>query len=198
MVVFISYNKGDRGIAREIALYLAAENVGVWFDEWRIAAGDSIPEQINVGLRGCTHYMIIWSARSAVSPWVNRELQSTLATAIQKGFPKVIPVVLDSTPLPSIISDLKYIRYTRGTEADRTNLVSAVTGHAPSQDFIRAVVRKYHEVITDAESGGPLALRACPQCGSTKLKTRSATDYARDEVYYIAHCSECGWSDWTQ
>lgn len=66
-LVFISHNKADKDVAREIALFLAAENINVWFDEWEISAGDSIIEQISTGLRGCTHFIILWLKNASKS-----------------------------------------------------------------------------------------------------------------------------------
>jgi len=97
ILVFISYNKKDKEVANEIAVFLAADGVNVWYDEWEISAGDSIVKEINSGLLGCTHFLIIWSNNSAKSHWVKRELESTLAQAIQSGIPRVIPIVLDKT-----------------------------------------------------------------------------------------------------
>jgi hypothetical protein len=192
--VFISYNKHDRTIANEIALYLASENISVLFDEWEISAGDSITKYINDGLQVCTHFLIIWTNNSAKSKWVNRELQSIISVTTQTDTPKIIPIVLDQTSLPPLISDLKHISYGVGTEEDRANLIMAVTGNAPSQNFIRAIVKKYHEVIS--EEYGPFGYRACPKCGSTNLKY-SSNDYC-DDIYYVMECLECKWLDWTQ
>jgi len=198
MLVFISHNKLDKEVAREIAVFLASENINVWFDEWEISAGDSFVEQINKGLLGCTHFLILWSSNAATSNWVRREFQSTLAQAIQEGIPRVIPIVLDDTPLPELIADIRYLRYGGGSEEDRRSIVNSVTGGEPSMNFIKAIVKKYHEVIKDPEDGDPFGLRACPECGCTKLKGGTYTDYDRDEVYYILECKECGWGDWTQ
>jgi len=198
VLIFISYNKKDKEAAREIALFLEAENINVWFDEWEISAGDSIIEQINAGLLGCTHFLIIWSSNAAISKWVRRELQSTLAQAIKDGTPRVIPIVMDETPLPELISDIRYIRYKGGTEEDRSSIVNTVSGQEPSINFIKAIVKKYHEVIQDPKQKDPFGLRSCSKCGSTRLRGGTYTDFDRDENYYILECEKCGWGDWTQ
>jgi hypothetical protein len=198
MLVFLSHNIKDKEFAREIALFLVAENINVWFDEWEISAGDSIVEQINKGLLGCTHFLIIWSINASTSNWVRRELHSTLTKAIKDGIPRVIPIMLDDTPLPELIADIRYIKYKGGSEKDRNSIINSVTGHGPSEDFIKAIVKKYNEVITDYTGRDPFGLKACPKCGSTKLKGGTYTDYVRDDVYYFLECKECGWSDWTQ
>jgi hypothetical protein len=198
MLIFLSHNKADRDSAREIALFLVAENINVWFDEWEISAGDSIVEQINSGLLGASHFIILWSSHALSSHWVRRELESALAQAITKSKPRVLPIILDNTPLPPLIADLKYIRYSGGNEDDRIELISAITGRKPSRNFIKAIVKKYHEVIYDPDGKDPFGLVACPKCGSDRLHGSSFTDYDHDDVYYILQCKECGWSDWTQ
>lgn len=197
-IAFISYNKADKDVAREVALFLTSENINVWFDEWEVSAGDSIIEQIDKGLSDCTHFIIIWSKNASISNWVREELESILSNAIKSGKPKILPVVLNETPLPQIISHIRYIRYHGGKEQDRSEIVRAVTGNAPSSNFIKAIVKKYHEVIYDPNAKDPFGIVACPRCGSKRLKGSSFTDCEHDEVYFILACEECGWSDWTQ
>ena len=50
--VFLSYNAGDVAVARSDGAHLTLAGVEVWFDEWRIKAGDSIPGRLNEGLEG--------------------------------------------------------------------------------------------------------------------------------------------------
>lgn len=196
MNIFISHNKKDKDIAREIALFLVAENINVWFDEWEISAGDSIIEEIEAGLTRASHFIIIWSKNASSSNWVRKELAVTLKKAIETKTPKIIPITLDDTPLPDLINDLKYVRYQNGSEKDRDEIIKSVTGHAPSVNLIKAIVKKYHEVIHDPDD--PLGIAVCPKCGSPDLKKMMYTDYERDENYYIAECTKCNYTDWTQ
>jgi len=198
LTTFISHNKSDKDAARNIALFLAAENINVWFDEWEISAGDSIISQINKGLTDCTHFIILWSVNSATSKWVRAELESILTKAIETSNPRIIPVLLDDTSLPSLLQPLKYIRYQGGNEEDRANIIEAVSGHKSSGDFIRAIVKKYNEVIFNPDLEGPFPYVACPSCGSKRLKGSSFTDYRRDEVYFAITCEDCDWSTWSQ
>jgi TIR domain len=198
LTVFISHNKANKEVARNIALFLVAENINVWFDEWEISAGDSIIEKLNSGLKECTHFLIIWSKNSSTSKWVGRELSSVLTKAIESGTPKVIPIILDDSPLPQLLVDLRYIRYLGGSEKDRIKIIESITGHKPSSDFIRAVVKKYNEEIYDFKANVPLPYNACPSCGSKHLNYSEAIDSKRDDMYYFIECQECGWSDWSQ
>lgn len=197
MKAFISHNKSDKNIASEIALYLAAENVSVWFDDWEISAGDSIVEEIENGLIGCTHFIILWSKNSATSKWVRRELRSTLTTAIETGNPKVIPICVDDTALPPLLTDIRSLIYEGGTEKDRDEIISAITGGAPSQNFIKAIVKKYNELIYDPKSKDPFGINACPKCGNQPLARDQITD-EKDNAYFVLACKKCTWSNWSQ
>ncbi|MCJ7482894.1 MAG: toll/interleukin-1 receptor domain-containing protein [Thermodesulfovibrionales bacterium] len=203
-MIFISHNKRDRDTARNLALSLVAENLSIWYDEWEITAGDSIIAQINAGLASCTHFLIIWSRNAAKSHWVRRELSSTLARSIQIGTPRLIPILLDRTPLPELLADIKAIRYQDGREEDRRDLIRAVTGRNPSADLIRAVVRKYHEVIRCPQKADTARLKACPKCGSDSIEAWEdfevnqewADGQIMESPTFIpaVRCLECGWS----
>jgi len=82
--VFISHNKKDKEVATQIAVFLSSENISTWFDEWEISAGDSIIDEIESGLKSCTHFIILWSKNAVTSKWVREELKSVLTEAIEK------------------------------------------------------------------------------------------------------------------
>ncbi len=196
--VFLSHNKLDREVASNVAIFLASENLDVWFDEWEISAGDSIIDEIQSGLHNCSHFVIIWSKNANKSQWVNTELKSALTKAIKTNSPRIIPLLLDDTPKPPLLEDVHHIKYEGGTEQDRENLIESITGNKPSMNFVRAIVKKYHEVIYDPNAKDPFGVKFCPTCGSDKLKGSSVTDYAHDEEYFILSCQKCNWSTWTQ
>src|SRR5437016_6986118 len=145
--VFISHNKADKNEAREIALFFAAEGINVWFDEWEISVGDSFVQEINYGLLNCTHFAILWSENAARSNWVRRELHSTLAHAIDTGKPRIIPIKLDDAPLPSLLADILYLRYTEPIDEERQKIIKSVTGHLPSENFANAIIKMYYQIV---------------------------------------------------
>jgi hypothetical protein len=198
MQAFISYNKQDQQAAQEIALYLTADGVGVWYDEWEVSAGDSIVGDVEAGLQNCTHFVILWSTNAAKSGWVKKELASVLTKAIASGKPTIIPVLLDGTELPVLISDIKNVRYGNGSEEDRRTIVSAVTGTEPSGNLIRAVVKKYHELILDPDAEGPFPYKACPKCGGDDFAFAGSYSMETDDNYYSIKCRDCGWEEWSQ
>ena len=202
---FISYNKADSKVARELAIFLAAEEIDVWFDEWEVRAGDSILGKVEEGLKSCSHFILLWSQNAEKSNWVRQELRSALAKAIDDGMPRVIPIRLDPTELPSLLRDLRYLRYQGGNEDDRRSLIKEVVGREPSTSFLRAVVRKYHELVKDPSRAETLGLAACPNCGSLNLLTDDDIEVYEDwgsegepqhsiAKFRLVHCHECGWT----
>jgi len=107
--VFISHNKADEEVAERLSVYLMMERVGVWFDEWEISAGDSIIGKVDEALGACTHFVVVWSAHANTSRWVREELETALAMRIGSGQPRILPVVLDDTPLPPMLARLKWV-----------------------------------------------------------------------------------------
>lgn len=47
---FLSHSSKDKAVVRDVAERLRGDGVEVWFDEWEIKAGDSIPAKIEEGL----------------------------------------------------------------------------------------------------------------------------------------------------
>ncbi|SEV93368.1 toll/interleukin-1 receptor domain-containing protein [[Clostridium] fimetarium] len=197
-LVFISHNHFNKEIAREIGLLFAAQNINVWFDEWNIAPGESIPSKVNNGLEICTHFLLLWSEKASKAPWVKAETNAIIGRMLSTDGVKFIPVMLDSTPLPTIISSYKYIKYGSGTEKDKSKIVQSVTGKEPTMNFSRAIVKKYNEVVFDAGNDDAFNIKVCPQCGEDTVKQQRFTDYEHDENYYSISCKSCGWSEWTQ
>ena len=48
--VFLSHGSKDKAMVREIANRLKADGLRLWFDEWMLKPGDSIPAEIEKGL----------------------------------------------------------------------------------------------------------------------------------------------------
>ncbi|NWG71811.1 MAG: toll/interleukin-1 receptor domain-containing protein, partial [Parvularculaceae bacterium] len=84
--VFISYNREDREVAREVAAGLEAEGFSVWYDA-ALRAGEYYEEVTESNLRSAGAVVVLWSKRSASSKWVRAEAtvgerSSTLVPAL--------------------------------------------------------------------------------------------------------------------
>lgn len=192
-LVFISHNHADKPRAAPLAIYLVAESIGVFYDDWEVAPGDSLVGRIASALGSCTHFLLVWSKHSAASRWVGTEVETALASAIQAGRPRIIPVLLDDTPLNPLLAPLKYIRLSEDREEARVQVVGAITGRTPERLLVKALVDLFNEVVYDY---GDEHFSYCPRCGSDDLGIRRESEPDGGGVEFT-YCSACGYEAMT-
>lgn len=129
-IAFISHSSVDKPFIRQLAADLTARGIDVWLDEQRIRVGDSIPEKIAQGLAGSDYFLLAISENSAGSEWVKKELNNALVTEVQRRKVHILPLKLDATPMPAIISDKKYADFSSSYKAGLEGLVSAMRADA--------------------------------------------------------------------
>lgn len=81
--VFLSHSSRDKAVVRELAQRLKGDGVRVWFDEWEIGVGQSIPVRINEGLQGSRVLVLVMSQNAFGSEWATLETQSLLFQDLQ-------------------------------------------------------------------------------------------------------------------
>lgn len=197
-VVFVSYTHTDRPVAVEIATVLKAYSIPVWLDEWKIVLGDSIEGEIDAGLRA-THFIFLISKNTRRSKYQKREFRSSLSGFINKGRPKIIPVMLGKVRGPNIIQDLKRHRWEGGTKHDWEAIIGSITRKLPEKLMAKAIIDLYKKTVFDEnpeDQGGawyPFGYKVCPNCGSDGLDG-SSFPYEEDTVIEVK-CKECGWNE---
>ena len=67
--VFLSHSVKDKALVRPLAERLRADGVKVWFDEWVLKPGDSIPAKIEEGLERSRVLVLCRSANAFGSDW---------------------------------------------------------------------------------------------------------------------------------
>jgi len=127
-VAFLSHSSADKVFVRQLAADLTANGIGVWLDEQRIRVGDSIPEKIAQGLAESDYFLIGMSHKSTESAWVQKELNNALMTEVQRRKVHIMPLKLDDTPMPPIISDKKYADFSKSYKAGLDELLTALKG----------------------------------------------------------------------
>lgn len=192
MRIFLSHNARDHDAARRVGAQLKLVGADVWFDEWEINAGDSIPGAVDAALRAFDIFVLMWSEAAASSAWVRAELEVALMRRMDDRDLRVIPIRLDRTQLPPLLQPLRHLSLDDGT----SEVVDAIMGFSNDRDRLKAI----QEVLDEADievayfyGYGPLV--ACPGCGASieALEGWSATDHTRDDEYAGARCKECGW-----
>jgi hypothetical protein len=193
--IFLSHNSADKEYVRRLAAAVALAGARVWFDEWEVRPGDSIPGAINEGLSAFDTFALVWSEAAAMSRWVETEMQAAVTRWVAEPSVRLVPVVMDATPLPPILRPICYID---GTDGDHLRVARQLLGIESATAFRMAVQGFIDEAGLDfREFPGVGVHVACPRCGATtdKLEGWSAIDEKRDDQYVGARCRECGWSD---
>lgn len=192
--VFISHNAADTVSGRRLGAQLKLVGADVWFDEWEIRAGDSIPGKVGDALDVFDVFVLLWSENAASSAWVQSELEVALTRKMNDRDIRLVPIRLDNAALPVLLRPLKYLSFDDGL----ASIVDDVMGFATDSDRVRAI----QQVLDEAEvrvayfyGYGPMA--GCPKCGAgvDALEQWAETDHQRDDEYAGARCKECGWSD---
>ena len=70
---FISYSHTDQYSGEQLASYLLASGVPVWFD-YGIDTGDSFSQRIAAAIDGCVAFVPVLTPASVSSKWVLREI----------------------------------------------------------------------------------------------------------------------------
>ena len=195
MQAFLSYNSLDRDVVRRVGAQMKLAGADVWFDEWEIAPGDSIPGKISEGLGSVDTFVLIWSESAEQSRWVKAELEGTLMEAIDDRSVHVIPTILDDTPLPPLLRPLKWVDLRDG---DDSRAVNEIMGFATDQQRLLAIQAYLDEAgieVAYFEGYGPVV--CCPKCGAglEYLQGWSQVDERRDDTYAGVRCTQCQFSD---
>ena len=61
--VFLSHSSKDKAVVRAVAERLREDGLKVWFDEWELKPGDSIPAKIEEGLEHSRVLVLCMSAQ---------------------------------------------------------------------------------------------------------------------------------------
>ena len=90
--VYISYVREDREVARQLAAHLQRSGLTVFFDMEALVSGNDFTETIADALRKAKAVVVLLSANTKRSTWVQNELSSVIE---RTDGPLVIPVLLD-------------------------------------------------------------------------------------------------------
>jgi hypothetical protein len=105
--------------------------------------------------------------------------------------------MVDNTPLPALVADYK--GFSLKHPSDINSIASEIAGNKNIEDLASRLQRRLNQLSEEQfDPSDPFPYLVCPNCGSKELKCSSATDYQRDESYFIIQCDNCTWSDWSQ
>jgi hypothetical protein len=174
---------------------MTLSGVEVWFDEWEIQAGDSIPGKLNEGLAAFDAFVLIWSDNANSSNWVRQELATAIMRATRDKSAKIIPCLLDQTPLPPLIADRRGIDFS-DLHAGIAELVGDLTGSRTKRQRLLAIQSAIEEMDVQWITHPLLPpMVCCPRCGETETLTGWQQTDRRGDEYAGMRCTSCGWSN---
>lgn len=105
--VFISYSKADADWARSFAEALKQRGVRVWLDQFQIAAGESLREGLETGLRESDVFVALFDPASSLKPNFFFELGA--AISMGKRVVPIVPRELEESTLPLEVRSRRYL-----------------------------------------------------------------------------------------
>jgi hypothetical protein len=102
--VFLSHSAKDKAVVRPLAERLRQDGLKVWFDEWVLKPGDSLPAKIEEGLEHSRVLVLCMSANAFGSDWAQLEAGTCGRGNLPFRDPlnkerRFIPLRLDDAPI---------------------------------------------------------------------------------------------------
>lgn len=124
--VFISHNSVDKPVVRDIADKLKSDGFLVWFDEWVILPGMSIPNEIEKGLQESRALVLCMSDAAFASDWVTLERQTALFRDPINRERNLVLLLLSDAEIPDMLKQFVYIDYRTPSTAAYQKLFASI------------------------------------------------------------------------
>jgi hypothetical protein len=134
-MIFLSHTFVDKPVVEPVAIALRDifGEAQVFYDAWSIKPADGIIAEMNKGLTDPKFVFYFVSKASLASKMVDLEWQNALYKAT-KGECKIIPVRIDRSAMPALLSQTVYIdMFSHGIEAAKQQIIGIVQGTAGFQ-----------------------------------------------------------------
>src|SRR5215813_1387980 len=107
--VFLSHSSKDKAVVRPLAERLRRDGVRVWFDEWEIRPGDSIPAKVEEGLERSRVLVLCMSANAFGSDWAQLEAGTFRFRDPLNKARRFVPLRLDDAPIRGSLGQFLYV-----------------------------------------------------------------------------------------
>lgn len=114
--VFLSYSSKDKTVVRTIAERLRADGLRVWFDDWELKPGDSIPAKIEQGLEQSRVLVLCLSSNAFGSDWAALESGTFRFRDPLNKERRFIPLRLDDAPIKGSLVQFVFIDWREGEQ----------------------------------------------------------------------------------
>ena len=109
--VFLSHSAKDKAVVRPLAERLRKDGLKVWFDEWVLKPGDSIPAKIEEGLEHSRVLVLCMSAHAFGSDWAQLEAGTFRFRDPLNQDRLFTPLRLDDAPIKRSLAQFPYINW---------------------------------------------------------------------------------------
>ncbi|MGO8930856.1 MAG: toll/interleukin-1 receptor domain-containing protein [Limisphaerales bacterium] len=109
--VFLSHSAKDKGVVRPLAERLRQDGLRVWFGEWVLKPGDSIPAKIEEGLEHSRVLVLCMSVNTFGSDWAQLEAGTFRFRDPLNKERRFIPLRLDEVPIKGSLAQFLYINW---------------------------------------------------------------------------------------
>ena len=124
--VFLSHSAKDKAVVRPLAERLRADGVKLWFDEWVLKPGDSIPAKIEEGLERSRVLVLCMSANAFGPDWAQLESGTFRFREPLNKERRFLPLRLDDAPIKGSLGQFLYIDWRlEDREQEYTKLLEA-------------------------------------------------------------------------
>ncbi len=159
------------------------------FDEWNLQPGDSILGGIESGLNNSDVFILIWSVKAAESGWVAAELNAYFHRHTANSSLRIVPVILDDEPLPSLVAGYLGCRITK--PSDYEEIAHKLSGKHDDHELAILLQRRLWDLAKGKiPVGSPHKYILCPQCGSADLKHWGVLDSYKEKMMFAVMCME--------
>lgn len=161
MKVFISYTQQDKKHADLIADKLRGAGHEVWYDGWKIKAGDNLLEKINQGVKEVDAFIIIISKDSLSSKWSMHEYSALAFGELSSPSTRIIPVLVDKSTVPQYLARYQYVDLSENLDRGLNEILGFLSDKPPAAKIGEGRERTYAQAIaalTRALNAGRLSL----------------------------------------
>ncbi len=100
--IFVSHSSLDKEFANLVAARLRETDMEPWVDSENILVGDDILDSLGSGLKTMDLFVLIVSAASLSSSWVEREVKFAIWEEIKRKEALVLPFIVDHTAIEEL------------------------------------------------------------------------------------------------
>lgn len=164
--VFIAYARADTAHVEPIAAMLRQRGYTVFFDPASVHGGGDYVRQSQRALADTDALIVCWTRAAAQSPWIESEARAFQSQLARGGTRRLIPVWLDTTPLPTALTSYDAVDGSSATPATTADMLAQALGGVAASAPPAAPAASASEA---AAAGAPTSAAAAAQENAAPL-----------------------------